>query len=47
MKVAGSMANSSKFIGVVDYGSGNLRSVSKALETAGAAVELVTSAGAD
>ncbi len=44
MKVAGSMANSSKFIGVVDYGSGNLRSVSKALETAGAAVELVTSA---
>jgi len=29
-------------VGVVDYGSGNLRSVSKALETVGAAVELVT-----
>lgn len=29
-------------VGVVDYGSGNLRSVSKALEAAGALVELVT-----
>jgi len=29
-------------VGVVDYGSGNLRSVSKALEAAGATVELVT-----
>lgn len=33
-----------KSIGVVDYGSGNLRSVSKALEKAGAAVQLVTAA---
>ena len=32
-----------KSIGVVDYGSGNLRSVSKALEAAGASVCLVTS----
>ena len=31
-----------KSIGVVDYGSGNLRSVSKALEAAGASVCLVT-----
>ena len=31
-------------IGVVDYGRGNLRSVSKALEAAGASVELVTDA---
>ncbi len=31
-----------KSIGVVDYGSGNLRSVSKALEAAGASVSLVT-----
>lgn len=34
---------SKKNIGVVDYGSGNLRSVSKALEAAGASVQLVTS----
>lgn len=33
-----------KKIGVVDYGSGNLRSVSKALEAAGASVRLVTEA---
>lgn len=33
-----------KKIGVVDYGSGNLRSVSKALEAAGASVSLVTEA---
>lgn len=33
-----------KSIGVVDYGSGNLRSVSKALEAAGASVCLVTKA---
>lgn len=31
-----------KTIGVVDYGSGNLRSVSKALEAAGARVQLIT-----
>ncbi|CAN5621833.1 imidazole glycerol phosphate synthase subunit HisH [soil metagenome] len=31
-----------KQIGVVDYGSGNLRSVSKALEAAGASVRLIT-----
>lgn len=31
-----------KSIGVIDYGSGNLRSVSKALEAAGASVTLVT-----
>lgn len=34
--------NSSKNIALIDYGSGNLRSVAKALETAGAAPELVT-----
>lgn len=34
-----------KSIGVVDYGSGNLRSVSKALEKAGATVTLVSNAG--
>lgn len=37
------MVNASKSIGVVDYGSGNLRSVSKALEAVGASVALVTS----
>lgn len=37
------MVNASKSIGVVDYGSGNLRSVSKALEAVGASVTLVTS----
>ena len=37
------MENASKSIGVVDYGSGNLRSVSKALEAVGASVALVTS----
>lgn len=31
-------------VGVVDYGRGNLRSVSKALEAAGAAVEMLTAA---
>lgn len=31
-----------KSIGVVDYGSGNLRSVSKALEAAGAQVQLIS-----
>jgi len=36
------MAILSQKIGVVDYGSGNLRSVTKALEAAGGAVELVT-----
>jgi glutamine amidotransferase len=36
------MVNASKSIGVVDYGSGNLRSVCKALETVGASVALVT-----
>ncbi len=36
--------NSKKSIGVVDYGSGNLRSVCKALEAAGTAPRLVTSA---
>lgn len=34
--------NSSKKIGVVDYGSGNLRSVTKSLEAAGASPTLVT-----
>jgi glutamine amidotransferase len=34
----------SPVVGVVDYGSGNLRSVCKALEAAGAEVSLVTSA---
>jgi imidazole glycerol-phosphate synthase subunit HisH len=38
------MQNASKSIGVVDYGSGNLRSVRKALETVGASVSLVTRA---
>jgi glutamine amidotransferase len=38
------MVNGSKSLGVVDYGSGNLRSVSKALEAAGAVVGLVTNA---
>jgi imidazole glycerol-phosphate synthase subunit HisH len=38
------MQNASKSLGVVDYGSGNLRSVSKALETVGASVALVTKA---
>jgi glutamine amidotransferase len=38
------MLDAPKKIGVVDYGSGNLRSVCKALETAGAAVGLVTTA---
>ena len=36
------MSEASKLVGVVDYGSGNLRSVSKALEAAGACVRLVT-----
>ncbi|HEY5953464.1 MAG TPA: imidazole glycerol phosphate synthase subunit HisH, partial [Terrimicrobiaceae bacterium] len=36
------MVNGSKSIGVVDYGSGNLRSVGKALEAVGASVTLVT-----
>jgi glutamine amidotransferase len=34
---------SPKRVGVVDYGSGNLRSVCKALEAAGASVPLITS----
>jgi imidazole glycerol-phosphate synthase subunit HisH len=38
------MVNASKSIGVVDYGSGNLRSVCKALEAVGANVALVTNA---
>ena len=38
------MQNGSKSIGVVDYGSGNLRSVGKALEAVGASVSLVTDA---
>jgi imidazole glycerol-phosphate synthase subunit HisH len=38
------MENGSKSIGVVDYGSGNLRSVCKALEAMGASVSLVTAA---
>ena len=38
------MENASKSIGVVDYGSGNLRSVCKALEAVGASVSLVTQA---
>ena len=36
------MVSVSKKIGVVDYGSGNLRSVTKSLEAAGAAPSLVT-----
>ena len=36
------MVNVSKSIGVVDYGSGNLRSVGKALEAVGASVALIT-----
>ena len=36
------MVKASKSIGVVDYGSGNLRSVGKALEAVGASVALVT-----
>ena len=36
------MEDGSKSIGVVDYGSGNLRSVCKALESVGASVSLVT-----
>ena len=38
------MSSVSRFIGVVDYGSGNLRSVCKALEAVGASVALVTKA---
>jgi imidazole glycerol-phosphate synthase subunit HisH len=38
------MVNASKSIGVVDYGSGNLRSVCKALEAVGASVSFVTKA---
>jgi imidazole glycerol-phosphate synthase subunit HisH len=38
------MASVSRSVGVVDYGSGNLRSVSKALEAVGATVALVTKA---
>ena len=38
------MENASKSLGVVDYGSGNLRSVCKALEAVGASVSLVTQA---
>src|SRR4029453_19010188 len=38
------MENASKSIGVVDYGSGNLRSVCKALEAVGASVALVRKA---
>jgi glutamine amidotransferase len=38
------MLSVSRSIGVVDYGSGNLRSVSKALEAVGASVALVTKA---
>jgi glutamine amidotransferase len=38
------MENGSKSIGVVDYGSGNLRSVCKALEAMGASVSLVAEA---
>lgn len=34
-----------KLIGVVDYGSGNLRSVCKALDASGAVSQLVTSSG--
>jgi glutamine amidotransferase len=34
--------NSSHTIGLVDYGSGNLRSVSKALDVCGARIEMVT-----
>jgi imidazole glycerol-phosphate synthase subunit HisH len=37
--------NSPKKIGVIDYGSGNLRSVTKSLEAAGAAPTLITSTG--
>jgi glutamine amidotransferase len=36
------MVKAAKSIGVVDYGSGNLRSVCKALEAVGASVALVT-----
>jgi imidazole glycerol-phosphate synthase subunit HisH len=39
------MVSASKSIGVVDYGSGNLRSVCKALEAVGAEVGLVTKRG--
>jgi glutamine amidotransferase len=39
------MVGASKSIGVVDYGSGNLRSVCKALEAVGAEVGLVTKRG--
>jgi imidazole glycerol-phosphate synthase subunit HisH len=38
------MSNVSRSVGVVDYGSGNLRSVSKALEAVGASVALVAKA---
>ncbi len=38
------MPNPTKSIGVVDYGSGNLRSVCKALEVVGASVSLITKA---
>jgi imidazole glycerol-phosphate synthase subunit HisH len=38
------MASISRSIGVVDYGSGNLRSVCKALEAVGASVSLITRA---
>ena len=38
------MEKGSKSVGVVDYGSGNLRSVGKALEAVGASVSLVTEA---
>ncbi len=38
------MSSVSRSIGVVDYGSGNLRSVCKALEAVGASVSLVTTA---
>jgi glutamine amidotransferase len=40
--VDGFMVSASKSVGVVDYGSGNLRSVCKALEAVGAGVGLVT-----
>ena len=38
------MSNVSRSVGVVDYGSGNLRSVSKALEAVGGSVAIITKA---
>src|SRR5512134_776416 len=40
------MANASPRVALVDYGAGNLRSVAKALERSGLAVDVTSDAGA-